>query len=474
MKAIVFFLLAGLGVLFGQEQRVFGKSDEESLTGKILRIEVGEDDLVNGQSFKFWERILERAVDEEAKAIIFDLDTPGGLAFPTKELMSQIAELEIPTVSFVNPDAISAGSFIAISTDRIYMKPGGLIGSSGLVSSSGSEIDPVMRAKLESYFGAHIRYIAEKKGHRLEVIEAMMVLSDEDRQIGDVLVKAGELLNLNSIDATKMLDDGPLLAEAEVSSLDEVLKIEGWSEDEVVTAEPTGFEKLAWWIASYSGILIMIGLGGGYFELKTPGFGIGGIVCLSAFGIFFFGNYMAGNMAGYELAALFFLGIILIAVEAFVIPGFGVAGIAGFLLIIGALAFSMLDGVEWQKYQWGGADGGDLLDAFEKPALNLALGIFGSLALLFAMMKFLPQLKFIEKTMLPGSLARGNGSEDQSKANLVGMTGVATTNLRPNGKAEIDGKVLEVLAEGEFVDKGESVRVVSSDGMGVAVRRVEG
>lgn len=461
-------------MVFGQDQRVFGRSDEVSLSGKILRIEVGENDLTNGQSFKFWERILERAKEEEAKGIIFDLDTPGGLAFPTKELMTKISEVGIPTVSFVNPDAISAGSFIAVSTDRIYMKPGGLIGSSGIVNSMGTEIDPVMRAKLESYFGAHLRYIAEKKGHRLEVIEAMMVLSDEDRQIGDVTVKAGELLNLNSIDATKMLDDGPLLAEAEVEDLEGVLKLEGWDQDELVTAEPTGFEKLAWWIASYSGILIMIGLGGGYFELKTPGFGIGGIVCLSAFGIFFFGNYMAGNMAGYELAALFILGIILIAVEAFVIPGFGVAGITGFLLIIGALAFSMLDGAEWQRYQWGGADGGDLMDAFERPALNLALGIFGSLAFLFAMLKFLPQLKFIENTMLPGSLARGNGSEDQSKAKLVGMRGVATTNLRPNGKAEIDGKVFEVLAEGEFVDKGEAIRVVSSDGMGVAVKRIEG
>ncbi len=474
MKAILFFLLAGLGLVFGQDQRVFGRSDEVSLSGKILRIEVGENDLTNGQSFKFWERILERAKEEGAKGIIFDLNTPGGLAFPTKELMTKISEVGIPTVSFVNPDAISAGSFIAVSTDRIYMKPGGLIGSSGIVNSMGTEIDPVMRAKLESYFGAHLRYIAEKKGHRLEVIEAMMVLSDEDRQIGDVTVKAGELLNLNSIDATKMLDDGPLLAEAEVEDLEGVLKMEGWDQDELVTAEPTGFEKLAWWIASYSGILIMIGLGGGYFELKTPGFGIGGIVCLSAFGIFFFGNYMAGNMAGYELAALFILGIILIAVEAFVIPGFGVAGITGFLLIIGALAFSMLDGMEWQKYQWGGADGGDLMDAFERPALNLALGIFGSLAFLFAMLKFLPQLKFIENTMLPGSLARGNGSEDQSKAKLVGVSGVATTNLRPNGKAEIDGKVFEVLAEGEFVDKGEAIRVVSSDGMGVAVKRIEG
>jgi len=455
------------------EKRVFGKSDEESLAGKIVRIEVGREDLVNGQSFKFWERILEKAEDEEAKAIIFDIDTPGGYAFATKELMTQIAELKIPTVAFVNPEASSAGSFISISTDRIYMTPGGQIGSSAIVSGSGAEIDPVMRAKLESFFGSHIRYIAEKKGYRAEVIEAMMFLSKEDRQIGDVTVKAGELLNLNSTEATKMMDDGPLLAKAEMATIEEILKIEGWSEDEVVTAEPTGFEKLAWWIASYSGILIMIGLGGGYFELKTPGFGIGGIVSLSAFGTFFFGNYMAGNMAGYELAALFGLGLILLVIEIFVIPGFGVAGILGALCLLGALSFSMLDGVEWQKYQWGGSDGGDLLDAFERPMTNLTIGIFGSLGLLFLMMKFLPKIKFIENTLLPGSLSRGNGSGEESVGALVGMTGTAATDLRPSGKAEIDGQIREVLAETGFVEKGESVRVVSEDGMGIGVRKID-
>lgn len=472
MKAIIFFLLAGLGVLQGQDQRVFGKSDEESLEGKILRIEVGEKDLVNNQSFKFWGRLLDRAGDEGAKGIIFDLDTPGGLAFPTEELMTQIANVGIPTVAFVNPNAISAGSFIAISCDEIYMTPGSKIGSSAIVSGSGMEIGEEMRAKLESYFGAQVRYIAKQKGHDPKVIEAMMFLSDEERQIGDVTVKPGQLLNLNSSEATKMLDDGPLLAEAEVEDLERLLEVKGWEDEDVVTAEPSGFEALAWWIASYSGILIMIGLGGGYLELKTPGFGLGGIVCLSAFGVFFFGNYMAGNLAGYELAALFVLGLALIAVEVFVIPGFGVAGITGFLLVIGSLTFSMLDEVQWQEYQWGGAGSADLLAALEKPALNLALGIFGSLALLFVMVRYLPQLKFVEKTMLPGGLTRGDGSEHEETHALIGQTGVASTVLRPSGKARIDGQIREVCVENGFVQKGEAVRVVSEDGMGIFVKKI--
>jgi membrane-bound serine protease (ClpP class) len=472
MKTVFFFLLMSLGVLFSQDQKVLGKSEEKSYEGKIVRITVGEKDLSIGASFKFMERTLDRAKDEGAKAVIFDLDTPGGLAFPTKELMSKLANLEMPTITFVNSEASSAGSFIAISTDRIYMTPGSNIGSSAIVNSMG-EIDPVMRAKLESFFGSHVRYIAEKKGHRREVIEAMMFLSDEERKVGDVVVKPGGLLSLNSTEATKLMDDGPLLAKAELATLDDVLKAEGWSSDDLVTATPSGFERVAWWVASASGLLIMVGLAGGYFEFKTPGFGIGGIVSIAAFTIFFFGNYFAGNMANYELVAVFVLGLVFIAVEIFVIPGFGVAGITGLLMVVGSLAFSMLDGVEWQKYQLGGSGVSELLIAMSGPATQLAFGIFGSLLLLYLMMKFLPKIKFINDHMLPGSLALGTGmAVDGHFDDRVGMTGVATSDLRPSGKVEIEGKVLEVMTAGEFISKGDAIQILSEDGMGVVVKKV--
>ncbi len=472
MKLAIFFILISLGIISAQDQRILGKSDEESFADKIVRIEIGKKDLGNGQSFKFWERVLDRAQEEGAKGIIFDLDTPGGLAFPTEELMTQIANVGIPTVAFVNPNAISAGSFIAVSTDRIYMTPGSKIGSSGLVNGSGQEIEPVMRAKLESYFGAQIRYIAKQKGYRPEVIEAMMFLSDEERKIGDVTVRPGSLLNLTSTEATKVMDDGPLLATAEIAKLDEVLKAEGWDQLEVVTATPTGFERIAWWIAGYSVILIVIGLGGGYLEVQSPGFGIGGVVSLIAFGLFFFGNSVAGNMAGYEVAAIFVLGIILIAVEIFVLPGFGVAGISGLLLVIGSLTFAMLDGFTWRTYQWEDGEGVGIVELIKGPALNLAVGIIGSLVLLFLMMKYLPQLGLVERNLLPGSLGKGNG-EDEIMGRRVGLTGTATTDLRPSGMAEIDGETIEVLADGVFLDRGESLRVISDDGMGVTVKKVQ-
>lgn len=387
--------------------------------------------------------------------------------------MSQIAELTVPTISFVNPWALSAGSMIAISTDRIYMSPGSKIGSSAIVSGTGQEIDPVMRAKLESFFSAHVRYISEKKGHDPKIMEAMMQLSDEERRFGDVVVKPGQLLALNSTEATKILDDGPLLSVGEVADLKAVLTAEGLENEVVVTATPTGFEKFAWWVASVSGLLILVGLGGGYFELKTPGFGVGGVVSLTAFSLFFFGNYMAGNMANYEIAAIFVLGLILIAVELFVLPGFGIAGITGLFLAVGSLGYAMIDKVTWTQFEWGGEGLGGLAEVLSRPARHVGFGIFGSLVLLYLMMKFLPKVSFIGKQLLPAHLPLGTGQGEKLKVNRVGMTGEAKTNLRPTGKAEIDGEVIEVVADGQYLDAGARVRVVSDDGMGISVKRVE-
>jgi len=472
MKRVIFFFLWAVGILAAEDKKVLGKSEEGSYEGKIVVIKVGEDDLMNGQSFKFWERTLERVAEEKAKAVIFELDTPGGMAFPTKELMTTIANLEIPTRAFVNVSALSAGALISVATDKIYMKPGSVIGSAGIVTGSGVAMDETMRAKVESFFDAHVRWIADKKGHDQDVIRAMMIRRDEDQQIGPVTVEKGGLLALNSSDAVYVTDEGTLLAAAEIDSMDQLLEIEGWSKDDLLTATPSGFEQFAWWVASVSGLLITVGLFGGYLEFKTPGFGIGGIISITAFTVFFFGNYLAGNMAGYELAAIFGLGLFLIALEIFVIPGFGIPGIVGLLMVVGSLMFSMVDGVEWQRYQWSGDGSFGILDAISGPALHLGLGIFGSIFLLYLIMTYLPELPFLKKYLLPTTLTAGTGIESHPENSArVGQTGSALTDLRPAGKAEIDGEIVDVVAEGEFVSKGEPVRIVKEDGMGVVVKR---
>ncbi len=469
MKFVLLFLLGLASALVAQtDHKVLGKSTEESYEGKVVLIKVGEDDLVNGQSFKFWERILERVTDEKAKAVVFHLDTPGGLAFPTKELMSQIANLEVPTYSFIDPKAMSAGALIAISTDEIYMAPGALVGSAGLVAGNGMTIDDTMRAKIESFFDAHVRWITEKKGHRYEVIEAMMMIRDEARQIGSRVVGKGELLALNSKEAIEPMDEGTLFAVSEIDSVEELLKAKGLDQSLMIEATPTGFERFAWWVASVSGLLILVGLGAGYFELKTPGFGIGGIVAILVFSLFFFGNYLAGNMAGYELGAVFAVGILLIFVEIFVIPGFGVAGITGLMMVVGSLIFAMVDKVQWQNREW---TTNGLVNALDGPGLHFAGGIAGSLVLLYFMMRYLPDMPLLRRVQLKEVLPAGNGMEEDVAR--IGLTARAYTDLRPAGKIELNGDLFDVTAEGKFVLRGESVRIIKEDGMGMVVVQTE-
>lgn len=445
------------------------KAAEESFSGKVVRITIGQKDLINGQTFKFWERILERVREEKPRAIILDLNTPGGLAIATQELMGEIAKLDVPTIAYVNPMALSAGALVAVSTDKIYMSPGSTIGAAAVVNGSGLEIEKHMRAKLESAFDAHVRGILDKKGHRHEVVRAMTVIDDdEDRKVGDLTVKKGELLTLTAEEAAKIQEDGkPLLSEGVAATLEEVLTKEGFEKVPVVTATPTGLEKFAWWIASISPLLIMIGLGGGYLELKSPGFGIGGSVALAAFGLFFFGNYVAGGLAGYELVFLFILGIVLIGLEIFVIPGFAITGLVGAALVVVSLVMAMTDSFKWDEAdEIGGV--GTFWELLRWPVFNLAIGLVGGTVIMLLMMKYLPNVPFFNRFLLNDHLKNEETTPRLETGKLVGFVGEAITDLRPAGKALIEGRRVDVTLDSGFASKGTAVRVVAQ-GMSVVV-----
>ena len=276
-------------------QRVFGKSDEESFAGKVVIIKVGENDLVNKQAFNFWRRVLKRVNEEKARAVVFELNTPGGLAMDTADLiMVQMQKLEVPSYAFVNQKALSAGALIASGTDAIYMHPVSAIGAAALVSGGGGEIPETMRAKIESAFNAFVRAVAKSKGRNPDVIRAMMI-TKEYYDFGEIQVEQGELLTLTADEACMEFEGKPLLAKGIVKSVEELLEKEGLGDVPVIVAEASGMEKFAYWVASFSGILILVGIGGAYLEMKTPGFGLGGGIALLAFGLFFFGNYAAAK-----------------------------------------------------------------------------------------------------------------------------------------------------------------------------------
>ena len=453
-----------------------GKLKEETFRGKLVVLKVGREDLINKQSFRFWRRMLRRAEDEKARAVLFDLDTPGGYAYETKEIMSEITRLKIPCYAFVNENALSAGALMSVATDGIYMSPEGTIGAAGIVSGSGAEIGDMMRKKLHSAFEAQIRSVAEKKGYDPELIRAMMIPEDRDRVFGAVVVRAGELLTLTASEATSLRDGKTLLAKAVAGSIEEIAELEGMEGVSIVRAEATAFENFAWWVSKWSFLLILVGMAAAYAELKAPGFGVGGAISLLAFGMFFFGNYMAGNLANYELVALFFLGVILVAVELFLIPGTGVTGILGVLCMLGALLLGTVDKIDWNDWKLGEFSG-NLLDLLRGPALTLGAGLLGGCTLVLLLMRFLPDTPIFRAFIAKQELAGGASLEDEAavagSGKRVGWTGEALTDLRPSGKAVLSGEEFDVLADGAFIRKGAKVRVLEQDGMRIVVGEID-
>ena len=455
------------------EKRLIGKSDEISLTDKVVVIPIGQKDLINKQAFRFWNRTIDRAVEEKARGIVIELDTPGGLAFDTREIVTdKFAKLEMPLISWVKEEALSAGALIAFSTDRIYMAEGTTIGSAGLINGTGQEIEKVTRAKLESAFEASFRPVVKKKGHRLDVLQAMMFVDeDNERTFGSVTVRKGGLLNLTASEAVEMDQGKPLLAAGIANSLDEVLKAEKLEGAEIIRPEPTGFESFAWWVAAFSPLLITLGLGAAYLEFKAPGFGVFGFISLGIFAVFFFGNSVAGNLAGYELMAVFLLGVALVLLEIFVFPGM-VAGTIGGILMLGSLWFAMADKIDFERLREGSEDAPSLTSVFFQPGLYLTYGMLGGVVLLLLFMRFLPSIPLFRGLVTETELASGSGDDGHAPDSFVGATAVVVADLRPTGTILIDGMRKDAISDSGLIEKGTEVRILK-EGMTYQVERLD-
>ncbi|MGJ8672074.1 NfeD family protein [Rubritalea sp.] len=445
----------------------------ESYKDKVVVLKVGEKSLMNKHSFKYWRKVMKRAEAEKAKAIIFDIDTPGGYAMETADLITRVMpELTIPSIAFVNPEATSAGSMIAFGCDKIYMHPRGSIGSTGIVSGGGQEIGPVMRAKIESLFTSYVKIVAKEKGRNPDVMKAMM-FRDQEYEFADGKVKVakGELLNLVADESILMVDGKPLLADGIAVNIEAILELEGMAGAEVVSAEPKGLEAFAQWVGLTSPILIGIGFIAVFMEVKTPGFGIFGVIGLSAFAIFFVGNNLDGNLAGGWLFVIFALGLLLVILEFTVIPGTFVAGSIGVVMMLGAIMMAMVDS--------------DMLDSFKDskdglitlpvligwPLIYMTVGIALAGVVSMIVMRYLPSLPMYSSLAVSAELPSGTGVENHNQE-LVGQEGVVITELRPAGKAEILGVIHNVISQHGFIENGSAVKVVSADGMRIIVDQV--
>src|SRR5438132_1649844 len=261
----------------------------------------------------FLRRAEKVAETNGATAIIFEMNTYGVRLDAAEEISSALNRATIPTYTFINSNAGSAGSLIALATQHIYMAPVSAIGAAAPVLPTGEDLPLTQREKTISYWSALIRSSALKNGHNPDVGEAFMN-KDKEVKIGDrVIHPKGTVLTLSAQEATEKINGKPLLGDGIAASIVDLTQKAGLKGD-IVSLNPSGFEQLAFWITALAPLLLLGGIIGAFLEFKIPGASLPGIISAVCFALFFLGHYLAG-LAGWEVVALFVLGIVLVLIE---------------------------------------------------------------------------------------------------------------------------------------------------------------
>ncbi|MEM1057098.1 MAG: NfeD family protein [Bacteroidota bacterium] len=442
--------LAALAVLFAAPPASSQSAADDYGPGPVYRIAV--DGMIDAALANYIDRALEEAEADSAAAVVLTIDTFGGLVDAADQIVKSLLRTPIPTVAVLDKNAISAGAIISYATDRIYVTPGASMGAATAVDGTGE----YATEKIQSAIRALIRSTAEANGHDGAIAEAMV---DEKISIPGV-TEEGELLTLSADEAVRLG-----VAVASVASTDEALADLALDAREDVAHEASGAEKVLRFLGSpvMASLLMLMMLGGLYFELQTPGVGFAGAMAVIGAGLFFAPHYLLGLAQSWEIA-LFVVGVILIAVEVFVTPGFGVFGISGIIAALGALFIALVPNIGFQFPTDG---------QIAQATMTLAATLVLLIVLGVSLAKYLPRSERFSRLVLADELSAVSGHiSAATDTSLLGATGTAITSLRPAGTADIDGRRVDVVATGFFLDAGAEVEVTSVHGSVVEVRPV--
>lgn len=421
-------------------------------TGPVYLVPI--EGMVDNGLARYLDRAVSDAEDAGAAVIVFHMDTFGGLVAAADEIVQVLLSAGVPTVTFIDKNAASAGALIALASDRIVMVPGASMGAATVVEGVGGEAAP---DKYQSYMRGQMRATAEAKGRDPQVAEAMV---DERIEIPNV-TKEGEVLTLTPGEAIELG-----MADAELASMDEVLDALGLRDRDVVRHRATRAESILRLFGSpvLQSILMLMMLGGLYFEFQTPGVGFpGAMAAIGAF-LFFAPNYMLGFVEGWEVV-LFLMGVILVIIELFLIPGFGVTGISGLVLIVASLLFALIQNVGLQF-----PDATEITSA----VLTMAATLLLLVVLGFSLGRYLPRSRHFNRLILQPGLESAEGfTSAETDDTLMGKVGRALTILRPAGTVEIEGRRIDVVSQGDFIAPGTQVEVINVRGSRVEVRAVK-
>ncbi len=397
-------------------------------------------------------RIIKEANQKQAAAVILEINTPGGRVDAALQIRDAIFEAEVPIVAFINHEAASAGALISLSCDSIYMSPGSSIGAVTPVDMKGEKASE----KMVSYLRSVMRSIAQRNNRPVDVAEAMV---DEDVEIPGVIEK-GKLLTLTAKEAIKLK-----IADGMANDVNDVLKKLNLSETVLVRARISWSEKLVYFLTNpiISSLLLTIGIFGLIFEVRSPGWGIGGTLSLIALALFFGSHYLV-NLAQWTEILIFLAGLVLILLEVFVIPGFGITGILGILLVLASFVLSLLPHV-------GSVGFDEVLNAITMVGLSFIFAF----VLVIPVVKLVPKTKTFQKLILETSEKTQEGfrSTPETYEQFLGAEGVALSTLRPTGIGLINGHRLNVIAEGEFIELNQKIKVIKVQGYNIIVRKIE-
>lgn len=400
-------------------------------------------------------RGLKEAIINDVDMVILDMDTPGGRVDYCLEMMEMLAKFDGITATYVNSDAISAGSFIAAATQEIYFAPMGKIGASAVIQGGGEDVPETAGQKIESYLRANIRSITEDYPYRSDVIRAMLD-ADFELKIGDDVIKpVGELLTLTAKEAHRTYGDPAtiLLGSGIYESIDDLLDVRLGAGGYVIKDfEVTYSEEFAKWAFTFAPGLIGLGLLLLFFEFKTPGFGIFGIGGLALIAVFFIIQNIAG-LAGNEPILFFALGVLLVLVELFFFPGVILFAVTGLVLILGSILWSMID--VWPEQ--GIVISPEVLLA---PTVNLIYGLSIAFVGILVFSRFFSGSRMERTMVLVESVGVQTMEDRTSELPKAGSKGLAVTDLFPSGRVEVEGKRYEARSTLGTIDHGSAVQVV--------------
>ncbi|MGI6718590.1 MAG: NfeD family protein [Bacteroidales bacterium] len=438
-------LLLIIGVFFScsdKQKSIFNTSkDTNDTNNKVYVIELKDD--IGPHTNKKIKLGFDEAQKEKVALIVINLNTYGGIVIDADSIRTRILNSNIPVYAFIENNAISAGALIAIACDSIYMKSGSNIGAATVVNQTGE----AMPDKYQSFMRSMMRSTAEANNRNPDIAQAMV---DPDVEVPGISEK-GKVLTLSTEEAIRYG-----FCEAKVKDLSEVISFSGIENPVIIKQKISGLDKLTMFLIKplIRGIIIMMIVGGIYFEFQTPGIGFPLAIAILGLLLYFFPLYANGLVAYWEII-VFILGLILIILEIFVIPGFGIAGISGIALMIVGLAFATIPN-EGFKVNMGSVE-----VLLESLLIILLASIVGLVLSIYFGGKLITNKRNLKIALYDvQSKEAGYEYADEKYKNAINKIGVAYTVLRPSGKIIVDDNIYDAISEGGWIDKDTQVKII--------------